>query len=115
MQLIKLKSKIHRATITHSDLNYEGSITIDRRLLRLAQMEEFEQVQIYNISSGARFTTYTLQGEEGSGIIQINGAAARLVQVSDLIIIACYANYETEESQRHQPVVVQVNPDNSPL
>ena len=90
MTLTMLKCKIHRAKITVSDLNYEGSITIDRDLIDAAGLHLYEQVDILNINNGQRFTTYVIEGERGSGIIGINGAAARLVQVDDLIIICAY-------------------------
>ncbi len=114
MQRILLKSKIHRATVTDAHLHYEGSITIDRRLMELADLIDFEQVQIYDVNNGHRLTTYVIPGESGSGIICINGAAAHLVHPSDLIIICAYANFEDTETRGHQPRVVHVDERNRP-
>ena len=114
MQRILLKSKIHRATVTAADLDYEGSVTLDRRLMQAADLREFEQVQIYNISTGARLTTYAIPGASGSGMVQINGAAARLVQPGDLIIIASYAHYSEAEAREHRPRLVHVDAGNAP-
>jgi aspartate 1-decarboxylase len=103
-----LKSKIHRATITGSDLHYVGSITIDRDLLDAADMLEHEQVHVLDIDNGARFETYTIAGERGSGAMQINGAAARLVHDGDTIIVVSYASYDAHELERYAPRVVHV-------
>jgi len=108
MQRVMLKSKIHRATITDCDLHYVGSITIDPELMGAADILEHEQVQVLDIDNGARFVTYAIAGEKGSGVIQINGAAARLVQRGDTIIVLSYANYDQAELERHQPRVVHV-------
>jgi aspartate 1-decarboxylase len=108
MQRVMLKSKIHRATITDCDLHYVGSITIDPELMRAADILEHEQVQVLDIDNGARFVTYAITGEEGSGVIQINGAAARLVQRGDTIIVLSYAHYDEAELERYQPRVVHV-------
>jgi aspartate 1-decarboxylase len=89
-----LKSKIHRATVTEADLNYDGSVTIDEQLILAANLVEFEQVDVLDITNGNRLTTYVIKGEPGSGIICLNGAAARLVQVDDLVIIVSYADYD---------------------
>ena len=110
--LTLLKSKIHRATITDADLNYEGSITIDRALCQAAGLLAFEQVDIYNCNNGARFTTYVIEG--GPGEICVNGAAARLVQRGDLLIIACYAQFSPEEARQWQPSLVFVDEANKP-
>lgn len=107
-----LKSKIHRATVTEADLNYDGSVTIDEQLIRAANLVEFEQVDVLDITNGNRLTTYVIKGEPGSGIICLNGAAARLVQVDDLVIIVSYADYDEAEIAEHQPVVVLVDADN---
>lgn len=107
-----LKSKIHRATVTQSDLNYEGSITVDRDLLDQAGIHLYEQVDVLNINNGARFTTYTIEGERGSGIIGVNGAAARLVQKDDLVIICSYIQMEEQEGANHQPKVLLMNDKN---
>jgi|TARA_B100000530_G_scaffold318936_1_gene251073 aspartate 1-decarboxylase len=109
-----LKSKIHRATVTEADLNYDGSVTIDEQLIRAANLVEFEQVDVLDITNGNRLTTYVIKGEPGSGIICLNGAAARLVQVDDLVIIVSYADYDEAEIAEHQPVVVLVDADNKP-
>ncbi len=107
-----LKSKIHRATITDADLDYEGSITIDEQLMEEADILPYEQVQIYDINNGNRFETYAIKGERGSGTICVNGAAARLVSKGDLIIIASYFNIDEEEALRHLPRLVYVDGNN---
>ena len=112
MKRTLLKSKIHRATVTEADLNYEGSITIDRRLMDAADIVEYEQVEVYDITNGNRLTTYAISGEPGSGVICLNGAAARLVEVGDLVIICTYADYSDEERANYEPVVIQVNEKN---
>lgn len=101
-----LKSKIHRVTVTEADLDYIGSITIDEALLEAANMIENERVDIYNITSGHRFSTYAIKGERGSGIIGINGAAAHRAKVGDLIIIASYASMDFEEAKKWRPTVI---------
>ncbi len=108
MQRVMLKSKIHRATITGSDLHYVGSITIDPDLLEAADILEHEQVHVLDIDNGARFETYTITGERGSGTMQVNGAAARLVHRGDTIIVVSYANYEQAELAHYEPRVVHV-------
>ena len=110
MQRTMLKSKIHRATVTGADMNYEGSIAIDKKLIEAANLLEFERVDIYNINSGARFSTYVILGDEGE--ISLNGAAARLVQPGDLVIIASYAEYEENELKTHNPKIVFVDERN---
>jgi aspartate 1-decarboxylase len=107
-----LKSKIHRATITGSDLHYVGSITIDQDLLDAADIREHEQVHVVDVDNGARFETYTISGERGSGEICINGAAARLVHTGDTIIVISYAEYSEEELESYVPRVVHVNANN---
>ncbi|WP_295929880.1 aspartate 1-decarboxylase [uncultured Xanthomonas sp.] len=109
MQLSLLKTKIHRATVTHSELNYEGSIAIDGLLLDATGIHEFEQVHIWDVTNGARFSTYAIRADEGSGIISLNGGAARHVQVGDLIIIAAFAGMSEEEAARFQPTLVYVD------
>lgn len=101
-----LKGKLHRATVTEADLNYVGSITVDRNLLEAAGIYEYEKVQIVDINNGSRFETYTIAGEPESGIICLNGAAARCVQKGDKIIIMAYADLEIEEVENHKPKVV---------
>jgi aspartate 1-decarboxylase len=108
MQRVMLKSKIHRATITGCDLHYVGSITIDQDLLEAADILEHEQVHVLDIDNGARFETYTIRGERGSGAMQINGAAARLVHQGDTIIVVSYASYDQNDLQRYEPRVVHV-------
>ncbi len=115
MKRVLLKSKIHRATVTEANLAYNGSVTIDRELMDAADIVEYEQVQIYNITSGTRLTTYAIIGEPGSGVICINGAAAHLVKPQDLVIIASYAEYKEKEARRHQPKVVLVDSQNAPV
>ena len=112
MNITLLKSKIHRAVITQADLDYVGSITIDTKLLREAGIMEYEKVQIADINNGNRFETYTIAGEEGSGIICINGAAAKCVNVGDKIIIMAYADMTPEEAATHKPTVLFVNEKN---
>jgi aspartate 1-decarboxylase len=108
MQRMMLKSKIHRATVTACDLHYVGSITIDPDLLEAADILDHEQVHVLDIDNGARFETYTIPGERGSGAMQINGAAARLVHQGDTIIVVSYAGYDENDLQRYEPRVVHV-------
>jgi aspartate 1-decarboxylase len=112
MRRTMLKSKIHRATVTGSDLHYVGSITIDQDLLDAADIREHEQLQVVDVDNGARFETYTISGERGSGEICINGAAARLVHTGDTIIVISYAEYSNDELDTYEPRVVHVNRDN---
>lgn len=107
-----LKAKIHRARITQADLNYVGSITIDEELMAASGIKEFEAVWIYNINNGERFETYVLKGEKGSGIIGLNGAAARNAIVGDLVIIASYVYLTSEELKNFTPIVILVNEKN---
>ena len=107
-----LKSKIHRATVTGSDLHYVGSITVDADLLEAADILEHELVHVLDVDNGARFETYTIAGERGSGEIKINGAAARLVHTGDTVIVVSYAEYEKEELDAYEPVVVHVDNEN---
>jgi len=113
MQRTMLKSKIHRATITGSDLNYVGSITIDPDLLEAADILAHEQVHVVDVNNGARFETYTIEGVRGSGVIQVNGAAARLVHSGDTIIVISYADYSREDLEAYAPVVVHVDRSNA--
>jgi aspartate 1-decarboxylase len=112
MHRFVLKSKIHRATVTEADLHYEGSITIDPVLMEAANLVEWERVDVYDISNGNRLTTYVISGERGSGIICLNGAAARLVHVGDLIIIVSYTMLDDAALAEHTPRIVQVTADN---
>ena len=107
-----LKSKIHRATVTDANINYEGSITIDKDLMDAADMVEFEQVHVLDINNGARFTTYIIEGERGSGEICLNGAAARLVVKGDLVIILTYTQVPEEEIPNYRPRIVHVDENN---
>lgn len=107
-----LKSKIHRATITDANLHYEGSLTIDRQLIEQADLRPFERINIYNINNGKRFDTYVIEGPPGSGIIGLNGAAARNGVAGDLIIIASYALYSPEDLATYRPCIVLVDEHN---
>ena len=107
-----IKSKIHRATVTDANLNYVGSITIDTDLLDAADIKPYEQVHIVNINNGARFETYTIEGARGSGTMCLNGAAARLAQPGDLIIVISYAQYLYSELDGYEPTVVHVDAHN---
>jgi aspartate 1-decarboxylase len=107
-----LKSKIHRATVTDANINYEGSITIDRKLMAEADILPYEQVHVLNINNGARFTTYAIEGAEGSGEICLNGAAARLAVKGDLVIILTYTQVPEEQVKDYRPRVVHVNAKN---
>jgi aspartate 1-decarboxylase len=115
MQRIMKKSKIHTATITGLELYYEGSVTIDRDLLELADMLPGEQVQIVNLNNGQRFVTYTISGERGSGVVELNGPAARLAAVGDKVIIISYGHYDDAEARALEPVVVFVDEKNRPV
>ncbi|WP_156761021.1 aspartate 1-decarboxylase [Microbacterium karelineae] len=108
MRRTMLKSKIHRATVTGSDLHYVGSITIDPDLLEAADILVHEKVHVLDVDNGARFETYTLRGERGSGTMQVNGAAARLVHTGDTIIVVSYADYDEAELADYEPTVVHV-------
>ena len=110
MRLTMLKSKIHRATVTDADLTYEGSISIDPALCEAAHLYEFERVEIYNCNNGARFATYVIHGKPGE--ICLNGAAARHVHRGDIVIIACYADFEDTEAPHYKPRLVMVDEKN---
>jgi aspartate 1-decarboxylase len=112
MQRFVLKSKIHRATVTEADLNYEGSVTIDSELMRAANIVEFEQVHIYDVTNGNRIITYAMVGQANSGMICINGAAAHKVHPGDLVILATYATVDESELAGHQPRIVHVDGQN---
>lgn len=113
MQTTLLKSKIHRVKTTHAELDYEGSCAIDGTLMDMAGIREYEQIQIYNIRNGERFTTYAIRAEADSGIISVNGAAAHKAQPGDLLIIATYAILTEAEASSFKPALVYVNEDNS--
>ena len=108
-----LKSKIHRATVTQADLDYEGSVTIDARLLSAADILPYEEVHCWNVTQGTRFTTYAINGEAGSGTVCVNGAAAHLVTPGDLMIIAAFASIDDQAARDHRPTVVFVDEQNA--
>ncbi|WP_337845211.1 aspartate 1-decarboxylase [Thermus sp.] len=105
-------AKIHRATVTEADLNYVGSVTVDQDLLEAAGILPYEQVDVYDLTNGARLTTYALPGKRGSGVVKINGAAAHLVHPGDLVILVAYGVFEEEETQNLKPTVVLVDEKN---
>lgn len=107
-----LRCKIHGATVTHADLHYEGSITIDRHLMNAAGLLPYEKVEIYNVTNGNRLATYVIEGEAGSGVIGLNGAAAHLVDPGDKVIIACYSWLHEGQILNHSPTLVFVDADN---
>jgi aspartate 1-decarboxylase len=115
MERKMLKSKIHRATVTGADLHYEGSITIDKDLLEAADIIPYEAVCIWDVDNGSRFETYAIEGERGSGVICINGAAARMVAPKDLVIIASFVNMDNAEALQHEPKLVFVDDQNRML
>ncbi|MEC4748042.1 aspartate 1-decarboxylase [Methylomicrobium sp. Wu6] len=112
MQTTMLKAKLHRATVTRSELGYEGSCAIDGDFLDLAGIREYEQIQIYNVNNGERFTTYAIRAEAGSGVISVNGAAARLACAGDVVIICAYAVYNEKELADYKPALVYFNEKN---
>lgn len=112
MQTTMLKAKLHRASVTHSELDYEGSCAIDGKFLELAGIREYEQIDIYNINNGERFTTYAIRAEDGSGIISVNGAAARLASKGDLVIICAYAALNAQELESFKPKLIYFNDAN---
>ena len=113
MQCIMLKAKLHRACVTHAELDYEGSCAIDGDLLDLSGIREYEQIQIYNVANGQRFTTYAIRAESGSGMISVNGAAAHKAQPGDRVIICTYAQFTEAELVSFKPRLVYCNEDNS--
>lgn len=115
MQLNMLKSKIHRATVTEANLNYVGSITIDRELMAAANIIEYEKIQVVDINNGSRIETYVIAGEGGSKVICLNGAAARYVQPGDKVILMTYCQMDESEAKFHKPTVVFINDNNSIL
>ena len=115
MLLTIIKSKLHRLTVTEAQLYYEGSITIDEELLKIANILTYEKVQVVNVNNGSRLETYTIPGEWGSRIVCINGPAARMNAVSDQIIVIAYAQITPEEALLHRPQVILVDKDNNPL
>lgn len=107
-----LKSKLHRVTVTHSELDYEGSVAIDGRLLDAADIREYERIEVYNLKNGERFSTYAIRAEEGSGIISVNGAAAHKANPGDIVIICAYAEIEEKELAAFKPRLVYVDARN---
>ena len=112
MLITMMKSKVHRATVTEANLEYQGSLTLDRDLMDAAGMIEYEQVHVLNINTGDRFVTYIIEGERGSGTVCLNGAAARLGQPGDLIIAITYAQMDAKEAAAYKPVMVHVDAQN---
>jgi len=112
MQRTMLKSKLHRVHVTHSELHYEGSCAIDEELLEAANIREYEQISIYNVTNGERFTTYAIRADRHSGIISVNGAAAHKADPRDIIIIASYASYSEAELEKYRPQLVYVDNQN---
>ena len=110
-----LKSKIHRATVTEADLNYVGSLTIDENLMNLANLQEFEKIQVLDITNGNRLDTYVIKGEKDSGAICINGAAAHLINKGDLVIIVSYCQLSLNEANKHIPTIIHVNEKNKQI
>jgi len=113
MKLTLLKSKLHRATVTHAELDYEGSCAIDQNLLDAANILPFEQLHIYNVSNGERFTTYAIVAPRGSATIGVNGAAAHKVKTGDLLIICTYAEFEAAEAEHFKPALVYLDEENA--
>jgi len=109
-----LQAKLHRVTVTHANLNYEGSCGIDEALLEAAGLREFQYIELYNINNGERFTTYIIKAPRGTGEISLNGAAARKAAIGDLLIICAYSAYSEDELARYRPVVVLVDERNRP-
>jgi len=114
-QVNVLWSKLHRVTVTATELGYEGSLTVDRDLMDAAQLQPYQAISVYNINNGQRFDTYVIEGERGTGTIQVNGAAARMAERGDLIIVAAFASIPQEALAGWQPTVVLVDNKNTPL
>jgi aspartate 1-decarboxylase len=112
MQRTMLKSKLHRVTTTHADLHYEGSCAIDEDLLEAANIREYEQIDIWNVNNGERFTTYAIRAERGSGVISVNGSAARRAAPGDILIIATFAVYSEVELAKYEPSLIYVDSQN---
>jgi aspartate 1-decarboxylase len=115
MEISVFKSKIHRATVTHADLDYEGSVTIDADLMDRANIVPYESVHVWNVTRGSRLVTYALSGPRGSGAVCVNGAAAHMNKPGDLVILATFANMSRAEALKHHPVVVRVDEKNRPI
>ncbi|BCG63267.1 MAG: aspartate 1-decarboxylase [Methyloprofundus sp.] len=112
MHITMLKAKLHRATVTHAELGYEGSCAIDGKILDFSGIREYEQIQIYNANNGERFTTYAIRAEDGSGIFSVNGAAARLACPGDIVIICTYAELDASEVEGFKPTLVYFDDNN---
>jgi aspartate 1-decarboxylase len=112
MRRVMMKSKIHRATVTATDLDYEGSLTVDADLLDAADILPHEQIHVWDVTNGARLITYALPGQRGSGEVQVNGAGAHLIKTGDIVIVATYATYEDQEARAHEPIVVHADLQN---
>lgn len=112
MQRILMKSKLHRARVTATDLDYEGSLTVDADLLDAADILPNEQIHVWDVTNGARLVTYALKGERGSGEVRVNGAGAHLIKPGDIVIIATYGTYDEQEARGHEPVVVLLDAEN---
>lgn len=113
MHLTMLKAKLHRARVTHSELEYEGSCAIDGKLLDLAGIREYEQIQIYNVTNGERFTTYAIRAEEGSGVVSVNGAAAHKASPKDIVIICAFVGLSQQELATYKPTLVYLDEHNN--
>ncbi len=113
MHLTMLKAKLHRARVTHSELEYEGSCAIDGKLLDLAGIREYEQIQIYNVTNGERFTTYAIRAEDGSGVISVNGAAAHKASPRDIVIICAFVGLSQQELATYKPTLVYLDENNN--
>lgn len=107
-----LKSKLHRATVTQADVDYEGSVTLDRNLMEAANILPYEEVHVWDVTRGTRLLTYAMEGEAGSGVVCINGAAAHLVKPGDIVIIATFTHLDVEAAKRHRPQIVLMGPNN---
>lgn len=112
MRRSMLKSKIHRATVTQADLNYEGSLTVDASLLEAADIRPFEEIHVWNVTRGSRLVTYAMAGEPGSGVICVNGAGAHLVQRGDIVIVASFVQMKEKEARKHKPKIILVDEKN---
>ncbi len=112
MKRVMLKSKVHRLTVTGAELHYEGSLSLDEKLMKLADLLPFEKIDVYNVNNGARFSTYVIPAPAGSGEVRLNGAAARLGEKGDLVIIASYGEYSEEELESYKPILVYVDENN---
>jgi aspartate 1-decarboxylase len=112
MRRILLRAKLHRVTVTHSELDYEGSVAIDARLLEAADIREYERIEVYNVRNGERFSTYAIRAEAGSGIISVNGAAAHKADPGDIVIICAFGELEESEVAKHKPRLVYVDANN---